>query len=46
MLKAMQVWGENDVPDNPSAWVYRVARNILLDNLRKEIRRSEIISPG
>lgn len=35
LLKAMQVWGYKNVPDNPSAWLYRVANNSLIDTLRK-----------
>nr|WP_299382456.1 sigma-70 family RNA polymerase sigma factor [Allomuricauda sp.] len=35
-LKAMQVWGYKSVPDNPTAWLYRVARNALIDSLRKD----------
>lgn len=35
LLTAMRVWAFDKVPENPSAWVYRVARNKLLDELRK-----------
>lgn len=34
-LKAMQVWGYKSVPDNPTAWLYRVANNALIDVLRR-----------
>ncbi len=35
-LKAMQVWAYKSVPDNPTAWLYRVAQNSLIDFLRRE----------
>lgn len=35
-LKAMQVWAYKSVPDNPTAWLYRVARNALIDVLRRD----------
>lgn len=36
LLKAMQVWGYKDVPDNPTSWLYRVATNKLIDELRRD----------
>ncbi|KAA3617779.1 MAG: sigma-70 family RNA polymerase sigma factor [Calditrichaeota bacterium] len=36
LIKAMQVWGYTDIPDNPSAWLYKVASNRALDILRRE----------
>ena len=38
MIKAMQVWAFKGVPDNPSAWMMTVARNNLLDVLRRRSR--------
>ena len=35
-VKAMQVWAYRSVPDNPTAWLYRVARNALIDVLRRD----------
>ncbi|MCL6274422.1 sigma-70 family RNA polymerase sigma factor [Muricauda sp. 2012CJ35-5] len=35
-LKAMQIWGYKSIPDNPTAWLYRVANNALLDKIRKD----------
>nr|WP_299486810.1 sigma-70 family RNA polymerase sigma factor [uncultured Allomuricauda sp.] len=34
-LKAMQVWAFKSIPDNPTAWLYRVANNALIDVLRR-----------
>ncbi len=41
-LKAMQVWGYKSVPDNPTAWLYRVANNALIDVLRKD-RKMDLV---
>ncbi|MGX1928240.1 RNA polymerase sigma factor [Flagellimonas sp. 2504JD4-2] len=34
-IKAMQVWAYKSIPDNPTAWLYRVANNALIDVLRR-----------
>ncbi|MCH9649344.1 MAG: sigma-70 family RNA polymerase sigma factor [Deltaproteobacteria bacterium] len=36
MLAAMQAWRQRGVPTNPAGWIYRVARNRILDALRRE----------
>jgi len=35
-LKAMHLWGYQKIPDNPTAWLYKVAKNGMLDTLRRE----------
>lgn len=35
-LKAMQVWGHRSIPRNPTAWLFRVAQNRLVDILRRD----------
>ncbi|MEQ6124280.1 sigma-70 family RNA polymerase sigma factor [Pseudotenacibaculum sp. MALMAid0570] len=35
-LKAMQVWGYKEVPKNPTAWLLQVAKNTLIDSLRRD----------
>jgi RNA polymerase sigma-70 factor, ECF subfamily len=35
LVKALQQWPHTGVPDNPSAWLFRVARNGALDVLRR-----------
>jgi len=35
MIKAMSVWAYKEVPENPSAWIFRVAKNSLLDQMRR-----------
>jgi RNA polymerase sigma factor (sigma-70 family) len=36
MYKALQEWPFNRVPDNPQAWLYKVARNKAIDMLRRQ----------
>ena len=35
LLKAMQTWSIKGVPDNPEAWLYSVAKNKAIDEIRK-----------
>jgi RNA polymerase sigma-70 factor (ECF subfamily) len=35
LLDALEAWRVRGVPDNPSGWVHRVARNKVLDALRR-----------
>lgn len=43
LFRALQTWPFRGVPQNPSAWLMRVARNLALDVLRREtlFRRKE-----
>ena len=36
ILQAMNSWKQGRVPENPAGWIHRVARNRILDSLRKE----------
>lgn len=36
LLEALESWQVRGVPDNPSAWVHRVAKNRILDALRRD----------
>jgi RNA polymerase sigma factor (sigma-70 family) len=36
MFKALQEWPFHGVPQNPSAWLYKVARNKAIDTLRRQ----------
>jgi RNA polymerase sigma-70 factor (ECF subfamily) len=40
-LRALHVWPLRGVPDRPDAWLYRAARNVALDALRREARFRE-----
>ncbi|MCY2967084.1 MAG: sigma-70 family RNA polymerase sigma factor [Planctomycetota bacterium] len=36
LVEAFQTWGRRGIPQNPSAWIHRVARNKILDALKHE----------
>lgn len=36
MLEAMNAWKQSSVPENPAAWIHRVAKNRILDSIRRE----------
>ncbi|MEM7238589.1 MAG: sigma-70 family RNA polymerase sigma factor, partial [Pseudomonadota bacterium] len=36
MVQAMDAWKQGGVPEKPAAWIHRVAKNRLLDALRRE----------
>ncbi|MVM38028.1 sigma-70 family RNA polymerase sigma factor [Spirosoma sp. HMF3257] len=42
MVQALQSWRFQGIPDNPSAWLYRVARNKALDVVRRESKFQQI----
>ncbi|QEG24166.1 RNA polymerase sigma factor [Mariniblastus fucicola] len=50
MLQAMNSWKQNGLPKNPAAWIHRVAKNRILDELRREevFRRAmaEVVVPS
>jgi len=35
LLRALRVWPTEGAPQNPEAWVFRVARNLAVDTLRR-----------
>ncbi|MCJ7679353.1 MAG: sigma-70 family RNA polymerase sigma factor [Candidatus Aminicenantes bacterium] len=39
-LRALNTWNRKTVPDSPLAWLKRVARNLLIDYLRRKGRDS------
>ncbi|MEM9553525.1 MAG: sigma-70 family RNA polymerase sigma factor [Acidobacteriota bacterium] len=43
LLTAMQVWSRRGVPKNPGGWIYRVARNRLLDALRRRSTHQRLV---
>jgi RNA polymerase sigma factor (sigma-70 family) len=44
MMQALQSWPFHGIPDNPRAWLYRVAKNKALDVVRREKRFHQISS--
>jgi RNA polymerase sigma-70 factor (ECF subfamily) len=42
LLAAVESWPRASVPDNPSAWLYRVAHNHFVGELRRRARRDEL----
>ncbi len=43
LMKAMETWGFKGVPENPSAWLYAVAKNKSLDFIRSRQRHEQFI---
>ena len=41
LLKALEHWRFSGIPDNPSAWLYKVAKNKALDVIRREKRHNK-----
>ena len=45
LLQAAQVWPVRGIPDNPSAWLYRAAKNGAIDILRRNDRSIRFSGP-
>ncbi len=43
LIKALELWTVAGLPDNPSGWLYRVAHNALLGELRQQSGRNRIL---
>lgn len=44
MLEAMRAWKQRGVPENPAAWIHRVAKRRILDALRREATHEKALS--
>jgi len=44
LLQALNSWSFYGMPDNPSAWLYRVAKNKAIDCLRRDKRMRNVTS--
>jgi RNA polymerase sigma factor (sigma-70 family) len=42
LLAAVEAWSARERPENPSAWLFRVAHNRLVGELRQRARRDEL----
>jgi RNA polymerase sigma factor (sigma-70 family) len=42
LAAAVETWPKSSVPENPSAWLFRVACNHVMGELRRSARRSEL----
>lgn len=43
LTTALETWTHAGVPDNPSAWLFRVAHNNVLGELRQRARRDQLL---
>jgi RNA polymerase sigma-70 factor (ECF subfamily) len=45
-LRALRAWPGRGVPDDPAAWLYRVAERVALDGLRRSrVREQQVLEP-
>jgi len=42
LMKAMEMWPYHGIPQNPSAWLYKVAKNKTIDYIRSNQRKIKI----
>ncbi len=43
LMAALETWTKSGQPDNPSAWLFRVASNHLIGGLRQKANRSRLL---
>jgi RNA polymerase sigma-70 factor, ECF subfamily len=46
LISALKQWSINGVPENPKAWLFRVARNRALDQVRRQTTLRDRIQPS
>ena len=44
LVHALETWSRHGVPEDPAGWLYRTARNLAIDALRRERTHSRILS--
>ena len=42
--QALQTWSRRGVPEDPAGWLYRTARNLAIDALRRERTHAQVLS--
>ena len=40
LMQALETWSRRGVPEDPAGWLYRTARNLAIDALRRERRHA------
>ena len=43
LVRALETWSRRGVPEDPAGWLYRTARNLAIDALRRERHPSELM---
>src|SRR6516165_10325684 len=43
LVQALQTWSRRGVPEDPAGWLYRTARNLAIDALRRERRHAQAL---
>jgi RNA polymerase sigma-70 factor (ECF subfamily) len=43
LVQALETWGRRGVPEDPAAWLFRTARNLAIDVLRRERVHAEAL---
>jgi RNA polymerase sigma factor (sigma-70 family) len=46
LLTAVELWTANGIPENPSAWLFRVAHHHVVGELRRQARRDRLLELG
>jgi RNA polymerase sigma-70 factor (ECF subfamily) len=44
LMQALQSWSRRGVPEDPAGWLYRTARNLAIDTLRREQTHARVLS--
>lgn len=44
LMTGLETWTKNGLPDNPSAWLYKVAWNKLIEKLRQQMRQGALVA--
>src|SRR5437763_13377268 len=43
LVQALETWARRGVPDDPGGWLYRTARNLAVDALRREQTHARVV---
>src|SRR5713101_6164224 len=45
LVQALETWSRRGVPEDPPGWLYRTARNLAIDALRRERTHAQAVLP-